>query len=581
VSTAYQEWLTYVLDKQIVGEVPPGDWLLNNRLEYHQDTQIRRFAIRGQGFQTARFIAAESNTAGCISIELATSGSETSFGHFSDLWFMARGEGNGTALRYTIPTGVPSAHQNRSVIAERIRVYSGRNIQKWFNTGLDFARLSRPLILGARVFGVHGSMPTKAPVGVTFTTGTPGVVNFSGSPFLPYSEVTFNTTGTPPTGLTNGGVYYVVNPTATTCNLATSPTNGALGTLIALSTTGSGTHTLTENDYSASGMLHKMGKAINLDGCYNFDLRYGHVGGSTIGISAIGNVEEGGHLHQFNIVGPRVGLLWHRNSPQPTLRLVSNHCGYTDIGYYLGGIRRFHMVGCDFGNQSPVISSADPAIDVLIKGADSGTVSHITYGGTGRIDRVNFVFDASDKDWHDLGATYGFTPLQSSTRDIRVQMNVGATAGQVIRLVPHTLGASMQRIHLTADALQFATLLNANPFQDPNGNLTVAADTKDIVEYRAGVASFTLDVKTQAQTIIQLGDIPSGGRTITLPTAASATIANPRAWNGYTLTVTRRDVGSGALNLTPSGGSPVAVINAGETKAVVYRASNDTWYRIL
>ena len=75
----------------------------------------------------------------------------------------------------------------------------------------------------------------------TINVATPAVITVSAAP-VSGTAVAFSTTGTLPTGLTVGAVYYVSKIDATTFNVSTSPT---LSPLVATSATGSGTHTAT------------------------------------------------------------------------------------------------------------------------------------------------------------------------------------------------------------------------------------------------------------------------------------------------------------------------------------------------
>ena len=112
---------------------------------------------------------------------------------------------------------------------------------------------------------VGGDITVTGDVTVTDNLTVPGTATLSGSAFLGGSQtatinvatpavitvatapasgtaVAFSTTGTLPTGLTVGAVYYVSKIDATTFNVSTSPT---LSPLVATSATGSGTHTAT------------------------------------------------------------------------------------------------------------------------------------------------------------------------------------------------------------------------------------------------------------------------------------------------------------------------------------------------
>jgi hypothetical protein len=92
-----------------------------------------------------------------------------------------------------------------------------------------------------------GYSPTVA----TVTIASPAVVTFTVT-VTNGTAVVLNTTGALPTGLTPGTVYYVVNASGTTCNLATTPG----GTPINTSGTQSGTHTLSPRAIPLSSIAY-------------------------------------------------------------------------------------------------------------------------------------------------------------------------------------------------------------------------------------------------------------------------------------------------------------------------------------
>lgn len=90
----------------------------------------------------------------------------------------------------------------------------------------------------------------------TFTSGTPGVVNYVGHGRVEGEIVNFSTTGTLPGGISATTTYYARNPAANTFNISTTPT----GALTNLTGTGTGTHTLWLNratvTYTIDDILH-------------------------------------------------------------------------------------------------------------------------------------------------------------------------------------------------------------------------------------------------------------------------------------------------------------------------------------
>jgi len=91
--------------------------------------------------------------------------------------------------------------------------------------------------------------PVSRVVAVTsITNASPAVVNYTSHPFVAGDKVVFSTSGTLPTGLTAGTVYYVISAGLTANAFEVSATSG--GAAINTSSAGSGTHSVTSN-YSA------------------------------------------------------------------------------------------------------------------------------------------------------------------------------------------------------------------------------------------------------------------------------------------------------------------------------------------
>lgn len=64
-----------------------------------------------------------------------------------------------------------------------------------------------------------------------------------------FTPVQFTTTDTLPTGLTAGTTYYLVRVSATTARVATSLANAEAGTVVAYTDAGTGTHTMTAQNF--------------------------------------------------------------------------------------------------------------------------------------------------------------------------------------------------------------------------------------------------------------------------------------------------------------------------------------------
>lgn len=91
---------------------------------------------------------------------------------------------------------------------------------------------------------------------VTISVGTPGVVTWTGHGLTAGQPVVFTTTGTLPTGLTAGTVYYVVAAGLTADTFSVAATAG--GTAIDTTAAGSGTHTASAPPTGMTDMFYAL-----------------------------------------------------------------------------------------------------------------------------------------------------------------------------------------------------------------------------------------------------------------------------------------------------------------------------------
>jgi len=128
---------------------------------------------------------------------------------------------------------------------------STANIRLW-----EQANYGEDLIYGPRSGGIYywNASIGLSPQTVTITIAAPGVVTSTLS-FNNGTAIAFYTTGTLPTGLTPGTVYYVVNSTGTTFNLAAT----AGGTAITTSGTQSGAHSIISRGIPLSSLAGAAG----------------------------------------------------------------------------------------------------------------------------------------------------------------------------------------------------------------------------------------------------------------------------------------------------------------------------------
>lgn len=76
-----------------------------------------------------------------------------------------------------------------------------------------------------------------------------GLLLTSATDFASYTPVQFTTTGTLPTGLSAGTTYWLVRVSATTVRVATTLANAVAGTVVAYTDAGTGTHTMTAQNF--------------------------------------------------------------------------------------------------------------------------------------------------------------------------------------------------------------------------------------------------------------------------------------------------------------------------------------------
>lgn len=125
-----------------------------------------------------------------------------------------------------------------------------------YGVGDGSTTFNLPNLQGRFPLGYAASAPTKV---FTFASRASNVITISGADNHAHNElqtgqaVVYTSTGTVITGLTSTTTYYVIRVSATTFSLATSVANANAGTVIALSSDGSGTQLFTAT-YTARPM---------------------------------------------------------------------------------------------------------------------------------------------------------------------------------------------------------------------------------------------------------------------------------------------------------------------------------------
>jgi len=136
-----------------------------------------------------------------------------------------------------------------------------------------------------------------------------GLSNISINEFQTGTPVTYHTSGTVITGLTNDTVYYVIKVTNSTFKLASSLSNANAGTAIALSSNGSGTQTFTYSITTTSlgdtggeqNHLLSVAELAAHTHTYGNGGAFGYTGGGQSGSSATNTSSAGGDSQHNNM----------------------------------------------------------------------------------------------------------------------------------------------------------------------------------------------------------------------------------------------------------------------------------------
>lgn len=109
------------------------------------------------------------------------------------------------------------------------------------STTFNLPNLKNRIPIGAGAATVVATFSSRASNVITVT----GLTNASNNEFQTGQAVTYHTTSGVMTGLTNDTVYYIIRVTNTSFSLASSLANAQNGTVISLSSDGTGTQTFT------------------------------------------------------------------------------------------------------------------------------------------------------------------------------------------------------------------------------------------------------------------------------------------------------------------------------------------------
>ena len=176
------------------------------------------------------------------------------------------------------------------------------------------------------------------PVAVTITNASPAVVTHTSHGYTASQPVVFNSTGSLPTGITAGTIYYVIAAGLTTNTYQISATVGGS----AINTSGAGSGTFTEsagNDTANNGQAQTAtGAFISLQGAANYIQANYDLANFTITVQAAGAGGGGTSLYAESViigapfVGEKMGALvpavtFTCDTVTPTNCLMSNSGG--------------------------------------------------------------------------------------------------------------------------------------------------------------------------------------------------------------------------------------------------------------
>ncbi len=218
---------------------------------------------------------------------------------------------------------------------------------------------------------------------VTISIATPGIITWTAHILNAGSPVRFRTTGSLPSGLTAGTVYYVASTPAPTANtFAVAATIG--GSAIATTGSQSGTHTAIHSDITSTGQRVRLTDVSEGGGFSSGHLSKEHIvtavssNFNTFSISlarnAVSTVNFGGTVGTAQrIVGRGMSTLWQSLDPSDTQVRISN-LGSQRYNFI---IRR---IASDITNQT-----GELCYDITDSLATFTTINSAPEGGAGNI----------------------------------------------------------------------------------------------------------------------------------------------------------------------------------------------------
>lgn len=292
---------------------PPTGFLLCDGAGYAFDAQPSLFSVLGIQYGLNAGIAGGAGNATTDTIDFTAHGLVNG----QRIYFSTAAVGG--SLPAPLVAGTPYFVVNATTNTFQVESSIGGGAINLTTTGasvLIHTGFRVPNLAARFPMGYANTAPTKV-FGFSSRSGNvitaTGIDDHANNELQTGQAVTYNTTGTVITGLTNATQYFIVRVTATTFSLATSLANAIAGTVITLTGDGTGVHTFTAT-FTARPMAQQGGEESH---GLTISEMPSHVHGDVV--TASGNTKDADDAStQNNSEGntaPTGGSTQHNNTP--------------------------------------------------------------------------------------------------------------------------------------------------------------------------------------------------------------------------------------------------------------------------
>jgi hypothetical protein len=569
VHVAAQEWAEYLAAKSVDGSLPAGTLKFDQRVAVTTpNDKVSRFKIAGSSMRGTNLLGGAGNTDGIFSFNMPNNvGGEIGFIHFDQLTCSAGAAGAGDGIY--VERGGTNAGGERTCLFTHVRVQGGENT--YFNTGIKLrGRATRPLIQNVWAIGALNSDLEGSPVTIaSFTTGTPGIINLPGGHGIVTGDTVLynNGGGTTPTGLSNNS-NYIASITGNECRLAVDGKNLALGTFIALSTTGSGSsHTLRAESRGTNDLRHAMTAGIDVGDVHSPEISNIYAQRCKAGILSFGSAGEGFTLDRFTITNCMVGLVLAR-SGLPNIYISNGHVNARDCGLFLNNLGRTFVENVDLRINSSRNYTGTPQCRVLTKNMNDFSLRGCTgENENGASDLQVFRIDSANNDPYGYASLFGFTygtdTSRGAVRNIRFDDVSVQWADKIAYFNDGGFSLPNRNAITNIRCMQNTVITSTDAFEGmTRDNWTITFANERAVFYVQNNVNRDLDPMERG-AIFEQGPNINAARTYT--------ILSNRAGPGVAVTIIRRDAGAGVLTIAQSIGSDIGTLNAGQWLRAVYK----------